>query len=67
MDERIVDARYLEPPEPLELTLAALDTLAPGQRLRLLIHRTPQLLFPILHDWGYDYGAARSTTALSKS
>lgn len=53
MDERIVDARWLEPPEPLELALAALDTLEPGQRLRLLIHRTPHMLFPILQEWGY--------------
>lgn len=53
--DRLVDARWLEPPEPMELTLAGLDVLEPGERLRLLIHRTPHLLFPVLQEWGYDY------------
>ena len=57
MSERIVDARWLEPPEPMELTLAALNDLEPGGRLRLLIHRMPHMLFPILQEWGYDYKA----------
>lgn len=55
MTERIVDARWLEPPEPMELTLDALNVLEPGERLRLLIHRMPHMLFPLLKDWGYDY------------
>lgn len=55
MDERILDARWLEPPEPMELTLAAIENLAPGERLRLLIHRTPNMLFPILQEWGFGY------------
>lgn len=55
MSERLVDARWLEPPEPMELTLAALEVLAPGERVRLLIHREPRLLFQILEEWGYDY------------
>lgn len=55
MKERIVDARWLEPPEPMELTLDALNVLEPGERLRLLIHRMPHMLFPLLKDWGYDY------------
>jgi hypothetical protein len=55
MPERILDARWLEPPEPLELTLEAIDSLAPDERLRLLIHRTPHMLFPILHEWGFTY------------
>ena len=55
MTERIVDARWLEPPEPMELTLAALNVLEPDERLRLLIHRMPHMLFPLLKDWGYDY------------
>lgn len=60
MDDRIVDARWLEPPEPMELALEALDHLAPGQRLRLLIHRTPYLLYPILQEWGFSH-QTRST------
>ena len=55
MPERIVDARWLPPPEPLELTLAALEVLGAGEQLRLLIHREPQMLFQILEGWGYGY------------
>lgn len=53
MHERIIDARWLAPPEPMELTLAALETLKPGEQIRLLIHREPSLLFQILDEWGY--------------
>jgi TusA-related sulfurtransferase len=55
MQERILDALWLEPPEPLELTLEAIEKLLPGERLRLLIHRKPQMLFPILQEWGFAY------------
>ena len=55
MFERILDARGLEPPEPMELTLEAIDSLAPGERLRLLIHRAPYMLYPILHEWGFSH------------
>jgi uncharacterized protein (DUF2249 family) len=55
MSERILDARWLEPPEPMELTLEAIDTLLPGEQLRLLIHRAPHMLYPILKQWGFDY------------
>jgi TusA-related sulfurtransferase len=53
--ERILDALGLEPPEPLELTLEAIEKMSPGERLRLLIHRKPQMLFPILQEWGFDF------------
>lgn len=39
----------------MELTLAALNVLEPDERLRLLIHRMPHMLFPLLKDWGYDH------------
>lgn len=55
MEERLVDARGLEPPEPLELTLAGLEMLLPTQKLRLLIHRDPTMLYSILRDWGYTW------------
>lgn len=55
MTERIIDVRWLAPPEPMELTLAALDVLGPDEHLRLLIHREPYLLFQILEEWGYGY------------
>jgi tRNA 2-thiouridine synthesizing protein A len=55
MTEHVVDARWLPPPEPLELTLAALNALGDGDRLRLLIHREPFMLYPILDEWRYGY------------
>jgi hypothetical protein len=55
MLEKVVDARWLEPPEPMELTVAALHELAGKGRLRLLIHRMPYMLFPMLQEWGYLY------------
>jgi hypothetical protein len=55
MLERIIDARWLEPPEPMELTLDALGCLEQNGQLRLLIHRMPHMLFPILKEWGYSY------------
>ena len=60
MHERIIDARWLAPPEPMELTLAALETLKPGEQIRLLIHREPSLLFQILDEWGYDFDTRNS-------
>ena len=53
--EILLDARDLEPPEPLERTLAALDELAPGQRLRLLLPREPYPLYAILERNGYQH------------
>lgn len=53
--ERLVDARWLPPPEPMERVLDALDTLAPDDHIRLLIHREPYPLYDILHAWGYRH------------
>lgn len=55
MTERILDARWLEPPEPMDLALEAIGGLESGEHLRLLIHRTPHMLFPILAEWGFNY------------
>jgi uncharacterized protein (DUF2249 family) len=53
--EVLVDARWLEPPEPMERVLAALELLRPGGQVRFLIHREPQPLYSILNDAGYPY------------
>jgi uncharacterized protein (DUF2249 family) len=50
---RLIDARDLLPPEPLELTLAALDELQPGGEIVLLLYREPFPLYQILHNNGY--------------
>lgn len=61
LPDLIVDGRELEPPEPMERVLTALDTLQPGQRLRFLIHREPYPLYNILRRYQYHY----QTTALA--
>lgn len=50
-----VDARWLEPPEPMERVLAAIDELHPGQGIRFLIHREPLPLYGVLPAMGYRH------------
>ncbi|MEN9356764.1 MAG: hypothetical protein RL695_935 [Pseudomonadota bacterium] len=54
----VIDGRDLQPPEPLELTLAALDELQPGQEIVLLLHCEPQPLYSILRRNGYLHTSA---------
>ncbi len=56
---RLVDARWLEPPEPMEQVLAALDELRPGCGIRFLIHREPLPLYGVLQHMGYRHRALR--------
>lgn len=51
----LVDGRWLEPPEPMERVLLALDCLRPGERVRFLIHREPLPLYPILERLGWSH------------
>jgi len=51
--EILVDARWLEPPEPMERVLVALDRLRPGDHIRFLLHREPYPLYGILENMGY--------------
>ena len=55
MNPIIVDARGLMPPEPLNLTLEALDTLPPDGEVLLLIYREPTPLYDILKRNGYSH------------
>jgi hypothetical protein len=55
--QRIIDGRDLLPPEPMELTLAALDTLGPDEELLLLLYCEPQPLYAILKRNGYTYSS----------
>lgn len=52
---RILDVSQMEPPQPLQVALAALDTLAPGEYLCLLHRREPVLLYPLLEQRGYAH------------
>ena len=56
--ERIVDARYLEPPEPFVRTMEMLDTLQPGESMMLLLFREPHPLYRVLRQNGHDYETA---------
>ena len=50
-----LDARDLEPPEPLEQALAAIAMLKPGELLRMLHHREPFPLYAILRERGFTH------------
>jgi hypothetical protein len=53
----VVDARWLEPPEPMERVLNALNDLRPDQGIRFLIHREPIPLYSELKLRGFNYSA----------
>lgn len=48
----VIDGRGLAPPEPLELTLRALEGLAAGEELTLLVNCHPEPLLFMLEDNG---------------
>lgn len=49
----VVDGRGLQPPEPMELTMAALDALPANGEVHLLLYCEPAPLYPILRRSGY--------------
>ena len=51
----VVDARYMEPPEPFVRTMEMLDTLKPGERMLLILFREPHPLYKVLRQNGYTY------------
>jgi tRNA 2-thiouridine synthesizing protein A len=54
-EPRVVDVRWLEPPEPFVRVVAALEELPPGGTLRVLIHREPYPLYQMLDEEGRTY------------
>lgn len=54
-DEILIDARGLEPPQPMEKVMQTLALLRPGQSIRLLLHREPFPLYPLLAESGYRH------------
>jgi hypothetical protein len=54
----IVDGREMQPPEPLEKTLSALDELGPGDEVVLWVRCQPQPLFNVLKRNGYQWTAS---------
>jgi uncharacterized protein (DUF2249 family) len=55
LQEKRLDVSDLEPPEPLERVLAALDELGDGEFLHMLHRREPFLLYPELERRGFRY------------
>ncbi|SPE36482.1 conserved hypothetical protein [Burkholderiales bacterium] len=51
----VIDGRELEPPEPLQRVLAALDVLADGEEMRVLLYCHPVPLISILESNGYAW------------
>lgn len=51
----LVDGRDMQPPEPLEKTLAALDVMPQGGEVKLLVYCHPVPLFNILRNNGYAW------------
>ncbi|HQR17628.1 MAG TPA: DUF2249 domain-containing protein [Gemmatimonadales bacterium] len=51
----VLDVREMEPPEPMVLTLEALETLPPGGTLLQVNVRVPQFLLPLLEERGFSY------------
>lgn len=54
-EARVIDGRGLMPPEPMELTLSALDELPAGEELLLLLYCEPHPLYGILRQNGYAH------------
>lgn len=51
----VLDARFLEPPEPFVQTMEMLDTLQPGEQMLLLLYREPHPLYRVLTQNGHTY------------
>ena len=65
-EPRVIDGRDMEPPEPLELALAALATLAPGEELVMLLRCEPLPLYSILERNGFSYRSKLRPTARTR-
>lgn len=52
---RVIDGRDMQPPEPLELALMALDSLPPDDELVMLLYCQPHPLFRILRQNGFSW------------
>ena len=56
-EPRVIDGRDMEPPEPLELAVAELGKLAPGEELVMLLRCEALPLYSILERNGFKYSA----------
>ena len=51
----VIDGRELQPPEPMERALEALDRLGDDEEILLLLYCQPHQLFNILRNNGYTW------------
>lgn len=51
----VIDGRELQPPEPLEKTLEAMEQLEEGEDILLLLYCQPHPLFNVLRNNGYAW------------
>ena len=56
---RVLDARDLEPPEPMVRTMEALEELAPAETLLVLLPREPYPLYRALELNGFSWKTER--------
>ncbi|HMM53779.1 MAG TPA: DUF2249 domain-containing protein [Candidatus Desulfobacillus sp.] len=54
-EARVIDGRAMAPPEPMEKTLSALQTLPDGEALTLLLRGKPFPLYAILKTRGFSH------------
>lgn len=62
--ERSIDVSALGPPEPLVLTLAAVEQLQQGEYLRMHHRMKPCLLYDELNQRGYDHDTRRAADGM---
>jgi len=58
-EQRLIDGREMEPPEPLERAVEALATLGPEDELVMLLRCEPFPLYAILDRNGFGYRSQR--------
>ncbi len=51
----VIDARYMEPPDPFVKTMEMLDSLQAGENLLLQLFREPHPLYRVLKENGHRY------------
>jgi len=58
MAEQVIDGRGMEPPQPLELAVAALGRMSPGDELVMLLNCEPHPLYALLDARLYRHSSA---------
>lgn len=62
--EHTLDMRDMELPEPLLRALPELESLLPGDYIRMLSRRDPLLLYPMLESQGFSYTRRRDSEGI---